>query len=188
MAETAVILLAAGKGTRMKSGRAKVLHELCGRPMLGHTLALAESFDPARLLVVVGRDSDQVEQAFAVVVERRNARADALGQRVHHAAGDDVLEVDVSIVDLYLNAPDIPSSSRVDYYTISTGEMTLQAELRDSASGDLIARVLDRKVDPDEFQPRFTTSVDNDAAARDAARIWARALRSQLDAARRIGS
>jgi len=104
------------------------------------------------------------------------------------AAGEDVLEVSVSIVDLYLNAPDVPTAGRVEFYTISTGEMTLQAELRDSASGELIARVIDRRVDPDQFPARITTSVDNIGAAQDAARIWASALRTRLDAARRIGS
>ena len=58
MTETVVIILAAGKGTRMKSERAKVLHELCGRPMLGHALAVAESLAPSRLFVIVGRDSE----------------------------------------------------------------------------------------------------------------------------------
>jgi bifunctional UDP-N-acetylglucosamine pyrophosphorylase/glucosamine-1-phosphate N-acetyltransferase len=65
----AVVILAAGQGTRMKSRRAKVLHELCGRSMLGHVVTAAEAFNPARLIVVVGRDAEQVEEAFADRVE-----------------------------------------------------------------------------------------------------------------------
>ena len=65
MRETTVIVLAAGQGTRMKSRRAKVLHELCGVPMLGHVLRSARALDPARLLVVVGKDAEQVEAQFA---------------------------------------------------------------------------------------------------------------------------
>jgi bifunctional UDP-N-acetylglucosamine pyrophosphorylase/glucosamine-1-phosphate N-acetyltransferase len=61
----AVIILAAGKGTRMKSGLAKVLHPLAGRPMLSFSLAAAESLNPERLVVVVGRDADGVREAFA---------------------------------------------------------------------------------------------------------------------------
>ena len=61
----AVIVLAAGQGTRMKSRRSKVLHEIAGRPMLGYAVALAEELVPERLLVVVGRDADQVREAFA---------------------------------------------------------------------------------------------------------------------------
>jgi bifunctional UDP-N-acetylglucosamine pyrophosphorylase/glucosamine-1-phosphate N-acetyltransferase len=61
----AVVILAAGQGTRMKSGRAKVLHELAGRPLLGYPLAAAEALAPARIVVVVGRDGEGVERAFA---------------------------------------------------------------------------------------------------------------------------
>lgn len=62
---TAVVILAAGQGTRMKSRRAKVLHELCGRPMLAHVLDEARALSPSRLIVVVGRDADQVRETFA---------------------------------------------------------------------------------------------------------------------------
>jgi bifunctional UDP-N-acetylglucosamine pyrophosphorylase/glucosamine-1-phosphate N-acetyltransferase len=61
----AVVILAAGKATRMKSGLAKVLHPLAGRPMLSFPLAVAESLDPERLVVVVGRNADRVREAFA---------------------------------------------------------------------------------------------------------------------------
>jgi bifunctional UDP-N-acetylglucosamine pyrophosphorylase/glucosamine-1-phosphate N-acetyltransferase len=61
----AVVILAAGQGTRMKSGLAKVLHPIAGRPMLGYPLAAAEALGPSRIVVVIGRDSEQVEQAFA---------------------------------------------------------------------------------------------------------------------------
>jgi bifunctional UDP-N-acetylglucosamine pyrophosphorylase/glucosamine-1-phosphate N-acetyltransferase len=61
----AVVVLAAGKATRMKSGLAKVLHPLAGQPMLSFPLAVAESLNPERLVVVVGRDADRVRKAFA---------------------------------------------------------------------------------------------------------------------------
>jgi len=61
----AVVILAAGKGTRMKSGLAKVLHPLAGRPMLSFPLAAAESLNPQRLVVVVGRDAERVRETFA---------------------------------------------------------------------------------------------------------------------------
>src|SRR5579862_6773744 len=56
----AVIVLAAGEGTRMKSRIPKVLHHLCGRSMLGHVLAAAAELDPQRLVVVAGHGKDQV--------------------------------------------------------------------------------------------------------------------------------
>lgn len=60
----AVIILAAGRGTRMKSRIAKVLQPLAGRPMLGYPLATAESLRPEHIVVVVGRDADLVEEEF----------------------------------------------------------------------------------------------------------------------------
>jgi bifunctional UDP-N-acetylglucosamine pyrophosphorylase/glucosamine-1-phosphate N-acetyltransferase len=56
----AVIVLAAGEGTRMKSRIPKVLHPLCGRSMLGHVLAAAGELDPHRMVVVAGHGRDRV--------------------------------------------------------------------------------------------------------------------------------
>jgi bifunctional UDP-N-acetylglucosamine pyrophosphorylase / glucosamine-1-phosphate N-acetyltransferase len=56
----AAIILAAGKGTRMKSDLHKVLHPLAGRPMLAHLLASVDALVPERTVVVVGSGRDQV--------------------------------------------------------------------------------------------------------------------------------
>jgi bifunctional UDP-N-acetylglucosamine pyrophosphorylase/glucosamine-1-phosphate N-acetyltransferase len=61
----AALVLAAGKGTRLKSSRPKVLHQVCGRPLLGYPVAAAESLRPARLIVVIGPEADEVRSAFA---------------------------------------------------------------------------------------------------------------------------
>ena len=61
----AVVVLAAGQGTRMKSARAKVLHELAGRPLLGHVLAAITPLAPARTVVVVGHQAEAVRAAVA---------------------------------------------------------------------------------------------------------------------------
>ncbi len=63
--DLAVVLLAAGKGTRMRSALSKVLHPLAGRPMLSYPLEAAEALDPALCVIVVGRDADPVREAFA---------------------------------------------------------------------------------------------------------------------------
>ncbi len=60
-----VVILAAGAGTRMRSKRPKVLHELAGRSMIGHVVATAEALKPSRLVIVVGPDHDAVAAAVA---------------------------------------------------------------------------------------------------------------------------
>ncbi|WP_408589110.1 bifunctional UDP-N-acetylglucosamine diphosphorylase/glucosamine-1-phosphate N-acetyltransferase GlmU [Novosphingobium sp.] len=64
-APLAVIVLAAGKGTRMKSDRHKVLHAIAGRPMLDHLLASVAHLAPERQVVVAGHGRDQLEKALA---------------------------------------------------------------------------------------------------------------------------
>ncbi len=54
------VVLAAGKGTRMKSGRAKVLHPLAGRTLIGHVLAIAGRLEPEKAVVVLAKDMDDV--------------------------------------------------------------------------------------------------------------------------------
>lgn len=65
MSEVAVIVLAAGQGTRMKSDLHKVLHPIAGRPMLLHLLASAAELRPARTVVVAGARREQIEAAVA---------------------------------------------------------------------------------------------------------------------------
>ncbi|GED10691.1 bifunctional UDP-N-acetylglucosamine diphosphorylase/glucosamine-1-phosphate N-acetyltransferase GlmU [Cellulosimicrobium cellulans] len=67
VAPAAVIVLAAGEGTRMKSSTPKMLHTLAGRSLLGHVLVAARSLDPALLAVVVRHERDRVaEHAVSV--------------------------------------------------------------------------------------------------------------------------
>jgi bifunctional UDP-N-acetylglucosamine pyrophosphorylase/glucosamine-1-phosphate N-acetyltransferase len=61
----AVVILAAGEGTRMKSRTPKVLHEVSGRSLLGHAIAAAGELAPQRLVVVVGHAREQVGAAVA---------------------------------------------------------------------------------------------------------------------------
>jgi bifunctional UDP-N-acetylglucosamine pyrophosphorylase/glucosamine-1-phosphate N-acetyltransferase len=56
----AVIVLAAGSGTRMKSKTSKVLHPICGRSMIGHVLTAACAVDPRHVVAVVGHSREEV--------------------------------------------------------------------------------------------------------------------------------
>jgi len=58
-----VLVLAAGLGTRMKSGKAKVLHELGGSPLIAYVCRAAQALSPQRIYVVVGHQAAEVEKA-----------------------------------------------------------------------------------------------------------------------------
>ncbi|MEV7965455.1 bifunctional UDP-N-acetylglucosamine diphosphorylase/glucosamine-1-phosphate N-acetyltransferase GlmU [Sphaerisporangium sp. NPDC088356] len=82
----AVIVLAAGEGTRMKSSKPKVLHELCGRALVDHMLTAARGLAPERLIVVIGHAREQVQaylaatgpDAHAVVQTEQNGTGHAV--------------------------------------------------------------------------------------------------------------
>ncbi|MCX5048732.1 bifunctional UDP-N-acetylglucosamine diphosphorylase/glucosamine-1-phosphate N-acetyltransferase GlmU [Streptomyces sp. NBC_00474] len=63
----AVVVLAAGEGTRMKSATPKVLHEICGRSLVGHVLAAAGELEPENLVVVVGHAREKVVARLAEI-------------------------------------------------------------------------------------------------------------------------
>ena len=65
MKDVAALVLAAGKGTRMYSDLAKVLHPICGRPMLSYTLAALQELGLSRILVVVGHQAERIKSVHA---------------------------------------------------------------------------------------------------------------------------
>ena len=62
---TSVIILAAGKGTRMRSNLPKVLQPLAGRPLLRHVIETAKKLNAKNIITIYGHGSDKVQQAFA---------------------------------------------------------------------------------------------------------------------------
>src|SRR5436189_5362070 len=62
----AIAILAAGKGTRLKSKHPKVLHEVGGKPLLAHVVAAATKLVPARdVYAIIGHEADRVRNAVA---------------------------------------------------------------------------------------------------------------------------
>ncbi|MBI2733683.1 MAG: bifunctional UDP-N-acetylglucosamine diphosphorylase/glucosamine-1-phosphate N-acetyltransferase GlmU [Aquabacterium sp.] len=59
-----IVIMAAGKGTRMKSARPKVLHKLAGRPMLSHVISTTSSLKAALEVVITGHGAEQVESSM----------------------------------------------------------------------------------------------------------------------------
>ncbi|WP_242146818.1 bifunctional UDP-N-acetylglucosamine diphosphorylase/glucosamine-1-phosphate N-acetyltransferase GlmU [Sphingomonas sp. BAUL-RG-20F-R05-02] len=78
-AAVAAIILAAGKGTRMKSDLHKVLHPVAGRPMLLHLLASVDALAPERVVVVTGAGREQVEAAVTPLGAVTALQAEQLG-------------------------------------------------------------------------------------------------------------
>lgn len=100
------------------------------------------------------------------------------------APGDDVLRVSSAIVDLYINAPDTMEPGRSRTYVVDAGHMTFVAELRDSHTNTLLARVIDKEQGADFGYLQIANSVTNSAEARTMIAKWADALRDALDRAR----
>src|SRR4051795_3864004 len=82
----AVVVLAAGQGTRMRSATPKVLHPLGGRSMLGHVLAAAEPLRAGHTLVVVGAGRDAVAAHLADIAPAARAVVQEEQRGSGHAA------------------------------------------------------------------------------------------------------
>lgn len=114
MRQVAVIVLAAGQGTRMKSDLHKVLHPIAGRPMLLHLLASAAALNPARTIVVAGARREQIEAAVEPLGIEVVLQAEQLG--TGHAvlqAGEALKGFDGDIVILYGDVPLVRSETMV---------------------------------------------------------------------------
>ena len=83
----AAIILAAGEGTRLKSARPKVLHEIAARPMIGHVIDALKPLDPAATIIVIGRDMDSVARAVAPLPTVVQSPARGTGDAVRAARG-----------------------------------------------------------------------------------------------------
>jgi bifunctional UDP-N-acetylglucosamine pyrophosphorylase/glucosamine-1-phosphate N-acetyltransferase len=106
----AAVVLAAGKGTRMKSGRAKVLHEMAGRPLAFFPIRSALALDASPVVVVVGYQAQSVEEAigrqFAGAPIRFALQAEQLGTGHAVLCAEDALRgFDGSVLVLAADVP-----------------------------------------------------------------------------------
>jgi bifunctional UDP-N-acetylglucosamine pyrophosphorylase/glucosamine-1-phosphate N-acetyltransferase len=105
----AALILAAGKGTRMKSDLHKVLHPIAGRPMLGHLIAAVDQLGAARKLVVTGAGREQVEAFVAPLGVDVTTQEPQLGTAHAVQQGESALkDFDGDILILYGDVPLVP--------------------------------------------------------------------------------
>ena len=106
------------------------------------------------------------------------------GYAIVTQAGDGVLEITPSIVNLYINAPDTKTAGPSKTYTMDAGSMTLALEVSDSVTGTLLVVAYDQKRDSSTGRWQWTTSASNRAAASLILTGWAEQLKRDLDAVR----
>ena len=86
MSVQTVIVLAAGEGTRMKSSKAKVLHSIAGRSLLGHVLHAVKQLDAEEIRIVVGSGREQVEEHISLIAPHARTVFQAERNGTGHAA------------------------------------------------------------------------------------------------------
>src|SRR5579872_5000773 len=164
-----VVILAAGLGTRMKSRRAKVLHEAGGKTLIEHTVDTALAItSPERVFVVVGHQADQVRAAVASRGVRFIEQAEQKGTGHAVMAGRSYLQsLGGLMVVYYGDCPLIPAAvlqSLVDHQKNSQAAATLvAADLEDptgygrvirDAQGRLLAVVEQKAGTPEQLAIR----------------------------------
>lgn len=138
----AVVVLAAGEGTRMKSATTKVMHSICGRPLVGHAIAAAAGLEPQHLLVVVGHGRDQVtpylSEAFPAARPVVQEEQDGTGHAVRIALDEIAPPLDGTVVVTYGDVP---------LLTTQTLRALLQAHRAGSHAATVLTAVVDEPGD-----------------------------------------
>ncbi|MDJ0319660.1 bifunctional UDP-N-acetylglucosamine diphosphorylase/glucosamine-1-phosphate N-acetyltransferase GlmU [Pseudarthrobacter sp. PS3-L1] len=140
----AVIVLAAGAGTRMKSRTPKILHAIGGRTMVGHAILAARGINPQRLALVVRHERDRVAAHLqsldpqAVIVDQDDIPGTGRAVEVALAALDAESAVEGTVVVTYGDVPLLTSELLEDFVTAhQTGSnaVTVLSAVLDDATG-----------------------------------------------------
>ena len=152
-----------------------------------------KSWDPTRTgsrIKLGPEEREKIRASVAKLVEEEFAKTLQKGgtYQLTTESGPDVLRVKVSVLNVYINAPAGTGAGRSKTYVSSAGQMTLLAELSDSVSGQVLARVADRREGNSLARMERADRIENEGAAREVAAAWAQILRNALDKAHQIGS
>lgn len=167
MIEYAAIVLAAGKGTRMKSNRCKVLHEIAGRPMIAYVLDAARAAGVDRICVVVGHQADSVKESLQgekLIFEHQEPQL-GTGHAVD-SARNAFSDFNGRILVLCGDIPLVKSStlrSMIDFHESAQARITVMTALVENPHGygrikrseqGLVNRIVEEK-DADEDERRI---------------------------------
>jgi len=190
----AVVVLAAGEGTRMKSATPKVLHTICGRSLVGHVVAASRALEPEHLVVVVGHAREQVTEhltaldpaAVVAVQHEQNGTGHAVRTALEELARQGVtLPGAGTVVVTYGDTPLLTSATLATLTAAHEAEgnavTVLTAHVPDPAgygrivrgADGLVSSIVEQK-DADEAQ-RAITEINSGVYAYDAA-LLAQAL------------
>jgi len=152
-----------------------------------------KSWDPTRTgsrIKLGPEEREKIRASVAKLVEEEFAKTLQKGgtYQLTTESAPDVLRVKVSVLNVYINAPTGTGAGRSKTYVSSAGQMTLLAELSDSVSGQVLARVADRREGNSLARMERADRIENEGAAREVAAAWAQILRNALDKAHQIGS
>ena len=164
----AVIVLAAGQGTRMRSALPKVLHSLAGRSLVGHVLAAARSLEPVHIVAVVRHDRDRVVatiaelQPSAIIVDQDDIAGTGRAVEVGIAALPADFDGDVVVVSGDVPLLDAATLARLiaEHRAANAAATLLSAVLADATGygrvlrdqdGGLLAIVEQKDASPDEL-------------------------------------
>jgi bifunctional UDP-N-acetylglucosamine pyrophosphorylase/glucosamine-1-phosphate N-acetyltransferase len=186
-----VVILAAGQGTRMRSRTPKMLHEICGRPMIDWTVAAAAEAGAGKVVVVGSPDRALDGRLPDGVVLAVQAEANGTGGAVLAAADD--IDADAPVVVVNGDAPLVtPGALRslIDAHAANGGAATIATMVLDDPSGygrvvrdadGAVARVVETK--------RPGDATDNELAIAEVnAGVYAFEAAALLDALRRVGT
>jgi bifunctional UDP-N-acetylglucosamine pyrophosphorylase / glucosamine-1-phosphate N-acetyltransferase len=170
----AVVVLAAGEGTRMKSSVPKVLHEMAGRTLIGHAVAAAQALQPEHLVVVVGHGRELVAEHLAATAPAATIVVQDRQLGTGHAVAcalDALPEIEGVVVvtygDVPLLSPDtvtdlvarhVDDTNAVTVLTAEVADPTGYGRIVRDADGGVLGIVEQKDATPDVLEVREINS------------------------------
>ena len=130
-----IIILAAGKGTRMHSSIPKVLHKVGGKPILKHVIDCAKSLNPEKIVVVYGYGGEQVQEGFTQekIIWAEQKEQLGTGHAVQQAMAH--LDIDANVLILLGDVPLVSAKACQLLITEAHDQLVIQSFKKDDPTG-----------------------------------------------------